>query len=96
MNEMLPETALPCTECQAGHMHRRTLTHFTYLGDELITVPDFPAWVCDMCGHWELDIHALDRLTLVLSPFSEKNRAKRKGLKKTGVKPKRSTPKWPV
>jgi YgiT-type zinc finger domain-containing protein len=57
----------PCTDCQAGQMHRRFITYFTWLGDELVTVPDFPAWVCDVCGRREFDAHALNRLSLLLA-----------------------------
>jgi YgiT-type zinc finger domain-containing protein len=45
-----PGFTLPCSECQAGQMRRVFVTYFTWLGDELITVPDFPAWRCDVCG----------------------------------------------
>lgn len=62
------ETPLPCTECQAGQMHRKYVTYYTYLGEELISVPDFPAWVCDVCGRREYDPNALNRLSLILSP----------------------------
>jgi YgiT-type zinc finger domain-containing protein len=66
------EPVFPCTECQAGHMHRDYVAYFTYLGDELISVPDFPAWVCDICGRCEYDENALTRLTLLLSPNAGK------------------------
>jgi YgiT-type zinc finger domain-containing protein len=61
-------TTIPCNECQAGQMHRHFLTYFTWLGDELITVPDFPAWVCDVCGRREYDLRALNQLNLLLNP----------------------------
>ena len=48
-------------------MHRHFLTYFTWLGDELITVPDFPAWVCDVCGRREYDLQALNQLNLLLN-----------------------------
>jgi YgiT-type zinc finger domain-containing protein len=67
---------IPCNECQAGQMHRTFLTYFTWLGDELITVPDFPAWVCDVCGKREFDVHALNQLSLLLSPTAGKPAAK--------------------
>lgn len=66
------ESIFPCVECQAGHMHREYIAYFTYLGDELISVPDFPAWVCDICGRCEYDENALTRLTLLLSPNAGK------------------------
>jgi len=71
-NVSIPEPVFPCVECQAGHMHREYIAYFTYLGDELISVPDFPAWVCDICGRCEYDENALTRLTLLLSPNAGK------------------------
>jgi YgiT-type zinc finger domain-containing protein len=59
---------LICRECQSGKMNQRFVTYLTWIGDELITVPDFPAWVCDVCGRCEYDGRALNRLSLLLSP----------------------------
>ena len=59
---------VPCPECQAGEMHRVYLTYYTRLGKQMIIIPDFPAWVCDVCGRREYDPHALLRLSYVLSP----------------------------
>ena len=63
----LPNPA-PCSECQAGMLQVRYITYFTWLGDELITVPNFPAWICDMCGRREYDERAISWLTMLLSP----------------------------
>ena len=49
-------------------MHLRHITYFTWLGEELITVPNFPAWICDMCGKREYDERAISWLTMLLSP----------------------------
>jgi len=57
-----------CNECQAGMMHVHYMTYFTWLNEELITVPNFPAWVCDVCGRREYDERAISWLTLLLSP----------------------------
>ena len=38
------------------------------MGDELVTVPDFPAWVCDLCRYREYDLAALKRLHGLLLP----------------------------
>lgn len=65
-------TLIPCSECQAGQMHRHYITYFTWLGDELITVPDFPAWVCDVCGRREYDPYALSQLSMLLNPSAGK------------------------
>jgi len=63
---------IPCSECQAGKMRRQFITYLTWLGEELVTVPDFPAWVCDICGRREYDGSALNRLALILSPNAGK------------------------
>lgn len=57
-----------CTECQAGLMHLKRITYFTWLADELITVQDFPAWVCDLCGKREYDPQRVNQLNLLLTP----------------------------
>ena len=70
---------MPCNECAAGIMHIRHITYFTWLGEELITVPSFPAWICDVCGKREYDERAISWLTMLLSPDAGKptNRLKR-------------------
>ena len=59
---------IQCDECQVGKMSRTYITYLTWLGDELITVQNFPAWVCDMCGRREYDLNALNSLSLLLNP----------------------------
>jgi len=49
-------------------MYLRYITYFTWLGDELITVPNFPAWVCDVCSSRKYDERAISWLTMLLSP----------------------------
>lgn len=68
MNEVELPKPTPCDECQAGMMQVRYITYFTWLGDELITVPNFPAWVCDVCGRREYDERAISWLSMLLSP----------------------------
>ena len=67
----IPET-MACNECPAGVMHMRQVTYFTWLGEELVTVPDFPSWVCDMCGRREYDKHAVSVLSMILNPEAGK------------------------
>ena len=57
-----------CTECQAGVMHLRHITYFTWLDEELVTVPNFPAYVCDVCGRREYDARAISWLATMLNP----------------------------
>ena len=57
-----------CPECQTGVLRVQHLTYFTWLNDELITVPNFPALVCDVCGWREYDPHAIKWLNTLLNP----------------------------
>ncbi len=62
----------PCTECQAGVMRLKFITYFTWLDEELITVPNFPAWICDVCGRREYDEKSISWLTMLLNPNAGK------------------------
>jgi len=67
----IPEP-VPCHECSAGMMHLRYITYFTWLGEELITVQNFPAWVCDVCGHRRYDEKSISWLAMLLNPDAGK------------------------
>jgi len=69
----------PCPECQTGMLHLRYLTYFTWLEEELITVPNFPAWVCDLCGRREYDPRAIKWLNTLLAPNTRRVRKQRRG-----------------
>ena len=68
LNSAHSPKSIPCNECPAGNMHIRHITYFTWLGEELVTVPNFPAWVCDMCGKREYDQSAISWLSMLLNP----------------------------
>jgi len=68
MSEHHELAAFACNECPAGMMHLQFITYFTWLDEELVTVPNFPAWVCDVCGKREYDERAVNWLTTLLSP----------------------------
>jgi YgiT-type zinc finger domain-containing protein len=93
-NDAQPQSAQPgrsistCTECQSGVMHLRYLTYFTWLNEELITVPNFPAWVCDMCGRREYDTRAITWLNTLLNPETGRKTARRKNLPPTADLPR--------
>ena len=70
-----PNESFQCSECQAGMMHLQHITYFTWLDEELVTVPNFPAWVCDMCGRREYDARAISWLVTILNPETGKTPA---------------------
>ena len=57
-----------CPECHVGRLKRRYVAYLTWIGRGYVTVPDFPAWICDVCGFREYDTRAMRRLNLLLSP----------------------------
>ncbi len=64
-----------CPECKTGVLRMQYITYFTWLNDELITVPNFPAWVCDMCGRREYDARAVNWLNTLLNPSTGRRTA---------------------
>jgi YgiT-type zinc finger domain-containing protein len=77
-----------CPECHTGILHLEYLTYFTWLNDELITVPNFPSWVCDVCGKREYDTHAVSWLNMLLSPTTgRKPKIRRRNLPKNLNRP---------
>jgi YgiT-type zinc finger domain-containing protein len=59
-----------CPECQAGILQLEHITYLTWLAGELITVPDFPAWICDVCGRCDYDPQAISWLNILLNAGS--------------------------
>ena len=57
-----------CPECHGGNVRMQHVVYYTWVSGELITVPEFPAWICDMCGMREYDQRALSWLNIILSP----------------------------
>ena len=84
LNQPVRQAGL-CIECQTGVMGLRLLTYFTWLDGELITVQNFPAWVCDVCGRREYDPQAVNWLNILLDPETGRKNSKTQ-------KPSTSTP----
>ena len=81
-----PET-IPCHECASGLMHLRFITYFTWLNEELLTVPNFPSWVCDVCGRREYDAKAISWLTMLLDPNAGKPTQRKRRTTRPGPRP---------
>ena len=68
-----PAMVTTCKRCTTGIMQLRHITHFTWLNEELITVPHFPAWVCDICGWRKFDPRAIAWLKMLLKPYGKRD-----------------------
>jgi YgiT-type zinc finger domain-containing protein len=77
-DEKLPLYRGLCSECQTGVMHLQYLTYFTWLNEELVTVPNFPAWVCDVCGRREYDSKAITWLNTLLNHDARRSSPRRR------------------
>ena len=67
------EMVTSCKRCSTGVMQLSYITHYTWLDEELITVPNFPAWVCDICGRRRFDPRAVAWLKMLLNPAGKRN-----------------------
>lgn len=93
MNESSRQDAFPCRECQAGMMRLQFMTYFTWLDNELVSVPNFPAWVCDVCNRREYDVRAISWLNMLLSPNAGKpSSSRRRTRSHVARRPRRSRP----
>jgi YgiT-type zinc finger domain-containing protein len=81
----------PCRECQVGALQPRPVSYFTVQDGQLISVPDFPAWVCDVCGTTEYDSSALAELHAMLDANRQSLRPRRRLRPKGDVEPPRPT-----
>ncbi|MBL7164117.1 MAG: YgiT-type zinc finger protein [Anaerolineales bacterium] len=86
-----PQEAYSCPECQAGILRLRHITYFAQLLGEFITVPEFPAWVCDVCGRREYDHRALSWLNVLLDPQTGRSSRPARRSRPTGDDPPAST-----
>ena len=92
-NQPTPQS-IPCSACRIGEMRPTKVTYFAFARGRMITIPDFPAWKCDICKKCEFDIDALEKLTLLLNPPIRTEKSAPRG-KSTGdsLSPKTTLPK---
>jgi YgiT-type zinc finger domain-containing protein len=63
-----------CPHCQMGTLQPRFVVFAHWFEGQFITVPNFPGWICDICGESEYDANALERLEMVLGPEADLRR----------------------
>jgi YgiT-type zinc finger domain-containing protein len=79
---MSKRPSYPCPECQVGALRPRAVSFFSMYAGQPVTVPDFPAWVCDVCGRREYDSAALAELQAMLE--SGRSRGRRRQARQPG------------
>ena len=73
---MLPHDTGPgqsyvCPQCQGGSLRLQRVLYAQWHSGQFITMPNFPAWVCDICGQREYDAAAVEQLSLLLGPAAD-------------------------
>jgi YgiT-type zinc finger domain-containing protein len=88
MSELNPVPQdIVCPHCRAGNLRLQRVVFARWYAGQFITVPNFPAWVCDVCGEREYDEMALDQVRRVLAPEAE--------LRREAARPGRRSPQRP-
>ncbi|MDX1600650.1 MAG: YgiT-type zinc finger protein [Anaerolineales bacterium] len=63
----LPQAARErCLECRVGILQPSRAFYCAWVGGQFLTIPDFPAWSCDVCGRRDYDQGALEDLKALL------------------------------
>lgn len=67
MLKSIQNSFMTCPDCQVGKYKLQLVTFYAFIGEELITVPDFPCWVCDVCKRRDYDQKAVSQVYMVLN-----------------------------
>jgi YgiT-type zinc finger domain-containing protein len=57
-----------CPHCLTGTLRLKRVVFAAWHGGQFVTLPNFPGWVCDLCGEAEYDALALEQVLAVLGP----------------------------
>ncbi|MGI6250683.1 MAG: YgiT-type zinc finger protein [Anaerolineaceae bacterium] len=91
MRSPLPPNPETCPRCYVGRIKQQPVTLTTIVSGELLSVPNFPAWVCDVCHAFMYDPKALADLNAFLSkPKLQTQPRKLSGTKSVKKAPKRT------
>lgn len=71
MRVLRPASSRLCAQCGAGALRAVSVTFAHWFEGQFITIPNFPAQVCDVCGHRDYDPEALEQLETILGPDAD-------------------------
>lgn len=58
-----------CPRCQIGNLNATTATYSATFNGMLLSVPNVPAWKCDICGYLEFEDDALAQIEGLVGHF---------------------------
>lgn len=74
-----------CPECRVGVLRPARAFYCAWLGGQFLTISDFPAWTCDVCGRRDYDQGALQDLKALLLETNSRRRAGKAGPRPAGL-----------
>lgn len=77
----------PCPHCHIGNLHPSPAFFCAWHEGQFISAPDFPAWVCDVCGGREYDQQAVLELDAILQVNRRRRRSRRGGYQSNRSRP---------
>jgi YgiT-type zinc finger domain-containing protein len=60
---------IACPRCQIGNLQPVSATYTCLHNHALLSVPNMPAWKCDICQYLEFDYDALGRVDALTGRF---------------------------
>ena len=74
MKSSLPDNPETCPRCYVGRIQQKGTLLSTIVNGELLSIPNFPTWVCDMCHISMYDPAAIAQLRALLVPLGTPSR----------------------
>jgi len=59
-----------CEKCRIGHYHLTSAPYLRWLDDQIMVIPDSPAYACDICDNMVYDANFLDKLQMLLDQLA--------------------------
>jgi YgiT-type zinc finger domain-containing protein len=88
MRGSIQQSRVFCPSCQVGTYHLKLVTYYAWHGENLITAPDFPSWICDVCGRIEYDEKAVNELRSLLAYSTDARIIRKANIKLNSIKSK--------
>ena len=85
MRKALPVNPETCPRCFVGRIQNVKVVLSKVVNGQMLSVPDFPAWKCDVCHAFMYDPQALVELHQVLTDESNHHQPKRRPTTKSAT-----------
>lgn len=89
---MIGQTHYPCPRCFVGHLKADHATYAGVIQGMLLSVPNMPAWTCDVCQHHEFDEAALIQIEALVGQTSLQDESNRPSAKRPPMDNDSTTP----